>query len=252
MKKTIIFAIAIISSTIAHATVKTNAPLTWGTEATYAPFESLDHKGNIVGFDSDLEQSICQVLNTKCEMQNAPFPSLIPSLNIGKYDAIIGGLAITSSRKKVISFSKSYYQDEVVLVSSSKTTPAKLNGKAIGVQAGTSFQQFLQQYYPKSNIKSYASNMNALADLKSHRVDAVLIDQPVYAAWLQKQATKTDFVTYPAAKTKQQKLSLGLLGNGIGIAKDNIKLLTKINHALNVLSKNGTLAKLKKKWFENV
>lgn len=223
--------------------------LLWGTEATYAPFESLDDQGKIIGFDADLQQAICKELKVSCQLENAPFPSLIPSLNIGKYAAIIGGLAITHAREKVINFSMSYYQDQVVLVTNGHTTLEQLDGKIVGVQGGTSFQHFLQVYYPHSKVNTYASNMNALADLASHRVNAVLIDQPVYATWLAKQSNKPKFKVYLAAKTQQQKLALGMLGNGIGVAKTNPILLHKINNALLVLQKNGKLSKLKQKWF---
>ena len=249
MKKYLSLALAITSITTAYAS--SSPQLIWGTEATYAPFESLNHQGNIIGFDVDLENKICQVLHKSCQMQNAPFPSLIPGLQIGKFSAIIGGLAITSSREKVINFSSSYYEDKVILVSHGNITPANLNGKVIGVQAGTSFQHFLQKYYPNSHVNSYASNMNALADLNAQRVDAVLIDQPVFAVW-QKQHHDHSIKTYAAAQTQAQKMALGLLGNGIGVAKNNSQLLKQINTALAKLAQNGSLLKLKQKWFGNV
>lgn len=251
MKKQIICALA-IGAYVLTATAASKAELTWGTEATYAPFESLNDQGKIVGFDADLEQAICKQLKVSCELQNAPFPSLIPSLNMGKYAAIIGGLAITKARMKVINFSQSYYQDQVVFVTDGDISADKLNGKVVGVQGGTSFQHFLQSYYPHSHVNTYASNMNALADLSAHRVDAVLIDQPVYAAWLAKQSKKPSFKVYLAASNQQQALALGMQGNGIGVAKDNPKLLQQINHALQMLEKNGELSKLKLKWFAKV
>ena len=93
--------------------------------------------------------------------------------------------------------------------------------------------------------------MNALADLNAQRVDAVLIDQPVFAVW-QKQHHDHSIKTYAAAQTQAQKMALGLLGNGIGVAKNNSQLLKQINTALAKLAQNGSLLKLKQKWFGNV
>lgn len=221
---------------------------TWATEATYPPFESTTASGEIVGFDVDLMNSICSTLHQPCTLVNAPFASLIPSLTIGKYDAIIGGLAITDQRKKVIDFSTSYYQDGVIFVAKHKMKPTN---QTVGVQGGTSYQAFLQKYYPNINVKTYSSNLNALMDLKSGRIDAVLIDEPVFVAWDQGNNAGTSFVTSIAAVTQAQKKFLILGGNGIGIAKGNNATLTKINQALATLQKNGTLAKLKKKWFHH-
>jgi arginine transport system substrate-binding protein len=228
-----------------------NTTWTWATEATYPPFESTTDDGKVVGFDADLMQAICKNLNHKCTLVNAPFASLIPSLNIGKYDAIIGGLAITKAREKVIYFSQPYYQDSVIFVfpeSSKNTTIAK---QTIGVQAGTSYQAFLQKFYPQVHIKTYASNIDGLMDLTAGRIDAVLIDRPVFMVWQQSSSSTHKFMQVNAANTQQQKEVLGLYGNGIGIAKGNKAMLANINTAITDLKNNGTLLKLQKKWFKD-
>ena len=222
---------------------------TWATEATYPPFESTLANGDIVGYDADLMQAICKNIHHSCTLVNAPFTSLIPSLNIGKYDAIIGGLAITKARQKVINFSSSYYQDSVIFVLPHDSNNTTITNQTIGVQVGTSFQAFLHKFYPSVTIKTYPSNMNALMDLKAGRVDAVLIDQPVFSAWLQDTHNQSQFKTAIAATTPAQKASLGLIGNGIGIAKNNLTMLADINTALSALKHNGTLKTLQHKWF---
>ena len=58
-------------------------------EATYPPFESIDESGNIIGFDVDIAKAICEKINAECTFVNAPFDSLIPSLKLGKFDALI-------------------------------------------------------------------------------------------------------------------------------------------------------------------
>ena len=113
-------------------------------------------------------------------------------------------------------------------------------------------QAFLQQFYQHTPLKLYNSNLTALMDLKAGRVGAVLIDQPVYAAWLKQQSSPPALITTIAATTAAQKSALSAMGNGIGIAKHNTGLLNKINHALSVLKQNGSLQQLQQKWFSNV
>ena len=228
-----------------------NTPWTWATEATYPPFESTNSAGTIIGFDADLMQAICKNLNHKCTLVNAPFASLIPSLNVGKYDAIIGGLAITSAREKVINFSQSYYQDSVIFVFPAHSHNTNITQQTIGMQAGTSYQAFLQKFYPQVHIKTYASNIDGLMDLTAGRIDAVLIDKPVFIAWQHASNPAEKFTLINAASTQQQKAALGLYGNGIGIAKGNTSILANINNAITVLKQNGTLQKLQHKWFKH-
>jgi len=237
-----------LSLSLASISIQANT-WTWGTEATYPPFEYTTPGGKIVGFDVDLMHSICNTLHQSCQLVNAPFASLIPSLNIGKFNAIIGGLAITSAREKVINFSHSYYKDKVIFVSKKPFKSIKPGHTVVGVQSGTTFQTFCQQFYPHTQIKTYNSNINALMDLQAGRINAVLIDEPVYVAWLQQHPKMTPFQTATAANTAAQKAALELGGNGIGMAKYNKTMLKKVNQALKTLSKNGTLKQLQKKWF---
>ena len=37
-----------------------------GTDPTYAPFESKNAKGELVGFDIDLAKELCKRINTQC------------------------------------------------------------------------------------------------------------------------------------------------------------------------------------------
>lgn len=55
-----------------------------GTDPTYAPFESKDANGELVGFDIDLAKELCKRINTKCTFVESDFDALIPSLKAKK------------------------------------------------------------------------------------------------------------------------------------------------------------------------
>ena len=61
----------------------------FATEASYPPFEYIDQSGQIKGFDIDLARALCEQLKAQCTFTNQSFNSLIPSLKLGKFDAII-------------------------------------------------------------------------------------------------------------------------------------------------------------------
>lgn len=55
-----------------------------GTDPTYAPFESKNAQGQLVGFDIDLANEICKRMETKCTYVESDFDALIPSLKAKK------------------------------------------------------------------------------------------------------------------------------------------------------------------------
>ena len=75
-----------------------------GTDPTYAPFESKDANGQLVGFDIDLAKELCKRINTQCTFVESDFDALIPSLKAKKIDAIISSLSITEKRHQEIAF----------------------------------------------------------------------------------------------------------------------------------------------------
>ncbi len=222
--------------------------LLFATEASYPPFVFMQANGTIGGFGADIIHAICQQMQQSCQIVSAPWDGLIPSLKLGKYDAMFGGMQITPQRAKVVDFSNTYYADTVTFVINKRNDfsldKTSITGKTIGAQAGTTFVQYLQQQYGnRIKIKTYPSALAALLDLKADRVDAVFTDKPVAVAWLKKQKGKTFM-------TKGNIVNTQYFGEGYAIAvkKGNTKLLAAINKAMITIKQNGTYKKIEKKW----
>ncbi|MNE86821.1 Cystine-binding periplasmic protein precursor [compost metagenome] len=81
--------------------------------------------------------------------------------------------------------------------------------------------------------------MLALTDLKSKRLDGVVIDEVVAKYYMSKEQD-----TY-----KLLDESLAPEQYGIGIKKGNEALLTELQTALDELSSDGTAAEISTKWF---
>lgn len=222
--------------------------LTIATEATYPPFVYFNSSGDIQGFDADIINALCDQIHAKCELQNTSFDSLIPSLQIGRFDAVFGGMGITPAREKVVDFTKPYYKNSVTFVvkKDSKFLLNNIKGKTVGVQIGTTFAKFLHEKYKNLiTIKTYASNMEALMDLKLGRINAVFLDKPVAVEWLKNKHNQEYTTVYNIYNDKY----FGI-GNGIAIKKNNQKLIKVLNHALVDIKANGKYQKIVDKWFK--
>ena len=141
---------------------QTSKTIKFATEATYPPFESVDAEGKIQGFDVDIMHALCTQMKVHCTITNQPWDSLIPSLQMGKFDALIGAMAITKAREKVVNFTQPYYDNTASLVAKKskhlQLTAQSLQAKTIGVQEGTTFGHYWRVKFSKQiTIKPYAS-----------------------------------------------------------------------------------------------
>ena len=58
-----------------------------GFEAGYMPFEMTDKKGRFVGFDIDMGIEMAKALGVKPVFVDTFWPSIIPALKLGRFDA---------------------------------------------------------------------------------------------------------------------------------------------------------------------
>ena len=79
------------------------------TEGAYPPFNFIDDKGEVAGFEREFGDEICKRAALECTWTTNEWDSIIPNLQSGNYDVIIAGMSITDERKKVIDFTQNYY-----------------------------------------------------------------------------------------------------------------------------------------------
>jgi arginine transport system substrate-binding protein len=242
MKKTLL-AICLAGTTFLAQAVDT---LTIGTEATYAPFEFTNEKNEIIGFDIDVINKICDEIKASCKVVNQSFDGLIPSLKTRRIDAAIAGIDITPERQKQVDFTKIYYDDssiQFITLKDTLTDLEQLKGKRVGIQKGTTYPKYLNEKYPDVKQVSYDSYQYAILDLKAKRIDAIVSSSIVASEWLGKDA---DIVPL-----SDKIIDHDFFGEGLGIAirKGNEKLLNQFDQAIDKLKANGELDAIYKKWF---
>lgn len=236
MKKTLLTAILLGSSIAVSA-----QELTFAMEPSYPPFETTNEKGEIIGFDVDVANAICQEIQATCKFKSETFDSLIPSLKAKRFDAAISAIDITDARAKQVLFSNAYYDSSASYVAL-KGKATLESAKNIGVQNGTTFQQYTVAETKQYSPKSYASLQNAILDLKSGRIDIILGDTAVLSDMISKEPE----IQFVGEKVTNKKY----FGNGLGIAmhKSNKDLAAQLNKGLAAIKANGEYQKIYDKW----
>jgi ABC transporter arginine-binding protein len=236
MKKTLLTAILFGASVTASA-----QELTFAMEPSYPPFETTNEKGEIIGFDVDLANAICKEIQATCKFKGEAFDALIPNLKAKRFDASISAIDITDARAKQVLFSDAYYDSTASYVTL-KGKATLESAKNVGVQNGTTFQQYTVAETKQYTTKAYASLQSAILDLKSGRIDMIFGDTAVLADMISKEP-EMQFVGEKVANKKY-------FGNGLGIAmhKSNKELAEQLNKGLAAIKANGEYQKIYDKW----
>jgi arginine transport system substrate-binding protein len=234
------------------ATAYAGQTLKFATEATYPPFVSIGENNQVSGFETEVIKAMCQRLGATCEFAHNPWESLIVGVKLGKFDGVYGGMEITELRQKIVAFTQPIYHTQVALLVNKTKIAAfdekSLQQQTIGVQRGTTFEQYLRE--KQAGIvkpKNFSNIQEALLDLKTGRVTGVLGDAPVLKDWLTDNNSGDQ---YQLLMLPSQELTFFGQGYGIALKQDNEKLLKQLNQALTQIKDDGTYAKLYQQYFD--
>jgi polar amino acid transport system substrate-binding protein len=216
------------------------------TDATYPPFEMLDPSKTIIGYDIDLINEVCGLVNCKADVKSTAWDGIFPALQKGDFDAVISGVTITAERDKTMDFTEPYIEvGQVVLVRADETRIGGINDLAertVAVQRGTTNDEEatkLQKEGKIKEVKRFPTFDLAVKSLLNSDVDAVIIDNTGASGYM---GTNPDKLKIAGDKFTSE-------GLGIVVREGDKELQDAFNAALRTLKENGTLDRLYQKWF---
>jgi polar amino acid transport system substrate-binding protein len=217
--------------------------ITVASDIAYPPFE-FTKNGQPVGIDIELMREIGKRAGFTPEFQNVTFDGIIPGLGNNLYDAAISSMTITKAREKKVDFSDPYFNaDQSLMVQSD--SPIKslddVGDGTVGVQLGTTGEltakEFKEQGKITGEIRTFDTITDAFAALENGQIQAIINDFPVSA-----YAARTGGGELEVVQTFQTGEQYG-----IAFPKDS-DLVGPVNKALEDIKKDGTYAKIYKKW----
>jgi len=223
------------------------------TTTDFPPFNFIDKSGRLSGFHIDLARAVCAELAIaeKCQIQALPWAELDGALNSGEGEAIIAGVPATAATREKYAFSRPYLQFPARFImrkaqAISEPLVDKLQGKRVGVLAGSAHERVLRDYFGSVKVVTYTKPDWLNADLKDGKLDAVFGDGMRLSFWLAgtDAAGCCRFAGGPY-------LAPEYLGTGLAIAAkpDNAALATAFDYALHEISAKGTFAELYLRYF---
>ncbi|MEW9824389.1 MAG: transporter substrate-binding domain-containing protein [Candidatus Symbiodolus clandestinus] len=220
-------------------------PLRFAMEASYPPFTFFNRHNQISGFEIEIAQALCQLLERPCTFQHQSFDSLLLNLKFHRSDAIISALDITPARARQVAFTQPYYQNSAtfVILNGQINTIDKLRQQRVGVQRGTTHQNYLLAKHPDIQTVAYDSYQNALLDLQHGRIQAIFADSAIAQHWCQQQPLLSRL-----GKTISDPDYFGV-GLAIAVRPEDTQLLQQLNQALTRLKQQGKWQAITQKWF---
>ncbi|MFW2176872.1 MULTISPECIES: transporter substrate-binding domain-containing protein [unclassified Moraxella] len=222
--------------------------ITVGVEATYPPYESLDEKGSVVGFDKDILDAIGEKQGFKANFLPKSWDGLLDGVNTNKYDLAMSAVSRDEEREQAYLLSNTYAYDSDAILTKDSVTDIKtfddLKNRKVAVQKDTPTADdlFKLQGEDSPNIIQKTSSYLAIKAVIQGEADAVVAD--------------SGLLHYHVKSIPNMKFFIG--GEGDYFApyemvvvakKGNTAVIDKFNIGLGQIIADGTYAKIYEKWF---
>ena len=238
-----------------------------GFEAGYMPFEMMDKRGgvrqrtlrpadlrrgtqhmNYIGFDVDVALEMAKELGVKFIPVNTLWPSIIPALNLGRFDIIMSGMSVTDERRKKVDFADPYMTiGQTVLLNIKHkgviNSYEDLNDPKyiVASKPATTGEDAVKKMIPQSTYQPFDTEMECAMAVLNGKVDAFVYDLPFNAVFVSMYGTDKlvfldePFTTEPLAWA---------------IRKNDPDFMKWLNTFLTEIKSDGRYDKIYKKWFK--
>ena len=221
-------------------TIKENGVIRIAMSGAYPPFNFVNEKNEVVGFDPAIGTEIAKRMGLKVEIITTAWDGIIGGLLANKYDAIVGSMSITEERDKVVDFVGPYYTTKRAIFTkpdSGITSVEQLKDVKVGVTLGETHEEWARdQGY---TVRTYKGLPELLLELENGRVDVIVNDS--IAAILAMKEIGYDFVALDDLETD-------VIGAGIAIREGNPELAKQMQAALDAMMEDGTYLEIANEW----
>jgi polar amino acid transport system substrate-binding protein len=221
------------------------------TETDYPPFNFTGPDGNPAGFNVDLARLICDEIKVTCTIQMRRFDTLLDAIASNRGDAIIASLSVTPELRKRVDFSDLYYRTPARFVArrdavSAVVRPEALDGKKVGVIAGSSHEAYLKAMFTGAELHTYPNDEALRQALKQNEVELIFGDAISLAFWIN-GADSENCCAFSGGPFIESRY----FGEGVGIAvkKGNDVLRQALNWALFRIWEKGRYTDLWLRYF---
>ncbi|MDB5894974.1 MAG: amino acid transporter substrate-binding protein, partial [Rhodoferax sp.] len=231
------------------------------TSGKWPPQAFLNDKQEFDGFDIDVAKELGRRLGLKVAFETPDFSLMTGGHWRGRWDISVLSVTPTKARAKLLDFPALYYFSPYVFAvhsSSKAVTRNDLNGKVIGVEGGTTSEDYIGNHLeidapgvpafkymtqkPKE-VKTYVDSMLPFDDLRLG--DGVRLDAIITPEQTALSAIKNGYPVKILANDYAFQEPLAIVTD-----KGDAEWNQKIGDTMKAMKQDGTMTKISMKWFE--
>ena len=209
-----------------------------GTEGVYPPYNFINDRGEVDGFERELGDELCRRADLECTWVTNEWDSIIPNLEAGNYDTILAGMSITDERDEIIDFTQPYIPPSPSVYVALAGAGAEVADGRVAAQVATVQAGYLSG--SGATLLEYELAPEVVAAVLSGEADAALVDLEFAQESVDESGGKLA-LTGP-------RVTLGA-GVGIGLREGDSGLKDKLDGAIDAMKEDGSLNALIEEWF---
>ena len=239
-----------------------------GLEVGYMPFEMIDKRSGVrqkeirhggfrrkgrqlslIGFDIDMGIEMAKALGVKPVFVDTLWPSIIPALNLGRFDIIFGGMSVTESRKQKVDFADPFMTvGQTVLLSAKHKRAVRsykdLNDPKFVVvsKPGTTGEEAVKNMIPNATYETVDTEIDGGMRVLEGTADAFVYDYPFNAVFA---------ALHPSDQLIFLDKPFTVEPIAWAIRKNDPDFLKWLNNFLQEIMQDGRFEKMHDKWFKN-
>ncbi len=218
--------------------------LVLGLDASFPPMGFTDENNEIIGFDIDVAQEVCNRMGVELVKQPINWDTKEEDLKVGKIDCIWNGMSINPARAEAMNLSDPYMKNEMIFVvpaDSEVKSMDDLEGKTVGVQTGSTAQEILEAWDKFDTITEspLEENVTALSQMELGFSDAVFLDSVVANYFI--TSNNKDYVILDGNLEAEEY--------AVGFRKEDQALRDEVQKTLSEMKADGALGEISTKWF---
>jgi polar amino acid transport system substrate-binding protein len=237
-----------------------------GLEVGYMPFEMIDKRSGVrqkeirhggfrrkgrqlslIGFDIDMGIEMAKALGVKPVFVDTLWPSIIPALNLGRFDIIFGGMSVTESRKEKVDFADPFMTVGQTVLLNAKHRKTVTSYKdlddpkfVVVSKPGTTGEEAVKKMIPKATYETVDTEIDGAMRVLEGTADAFVYDYPFNAVFA---------ALHPSDQLIFLDKPFTVEPIAWAIRKNDPDFLKWLNNFLQEIKQDGRFENMHDKWF---
>lgn len=220
-----------------------------GMTGTQPPLNMKNKRGELVGLDVELAQSLADAMKLELVLVETPFADLLSDLEAGKIDLVISSLTITPARNARVAFAGPYLISGASLLTRDDlvdmlTTQESLDSKdrSWAALTGSTGEALIREAFPQAHFVGIDDQQEAVAQIADGKIDGLIADLPSVRYLLSRNPGR-GLAMLPSPFTTEPL--------GIALPAHSPLFANLVQNYLNTLRYTGELIQMKARWLND-